>query len=144
MDNQESHILSEALTDTISQIRELYESQFDRPWFSVFLEDFPLDSQSFQDIHYLFTIHLPTRWDIPVINRGIVALENYVELVRELVLPHVSRMFTSGENIKLGRMSLDMRVQRKLVASVLPKNLERLEGLLNELKLRVEQEKTSS
>lgn len=140
--NYQNQLLPNHIAETLAQIRELYSNYFDRSWFNVFLEDFPMTSGQFHDIRYCLSITMPMSSDIPVLRQGISSLKIYIQLLYENVLPKISEIaLENRSNWKFDSMSRDVKTQRKIIAYLLPPNIKTLETLVEELQSKMPLEK---
>lgn len=125
--NTLSHSLSNAVSDEITQIRNVYQEYFDRSWFTSAFREFPMDARQLQEIRHALSLTQPTIWDLPVLHRGVAALKEFIRIVRQSVLPRAKNMFGITPSIVPGfRETQDSRLQRRLVLYTLPLNLDRL------------------
>ena len=124
----------------IGQVREIFENNFDRTWFSVVIDGMPIDFRTVREIREMVslkTIYPGEEWEI---YQGVLELETFVLTVRRQLLP-VLRERLGISWLFPGRRVRDRNqaLLRRLVAITFPYNLERLrlsaerlkEGLLS-------------
>lgn len=126
--------LSPVVDETLSKIRDLYRVHFDRSWLDSALRETPMESQDIADIRHALSIAQPTVWDLPMLHRGINALEIYVRLIRQMVLPRAKQLFNASYHGRVSDLSLDESIRYRMLTYTLPSNLERLIKLTRDLK----------
>lgn len=132
--NTLSHTLPTAVSDEISQIRDVYQEHFDRSWFTSAFREFPMETRQLQDIRHALSLTAPTIWDLPVLHRGVTALKEFTRIIRQSVLPRAKEMFGYSAYMGPGyKDTADSRLQRRLIVYTLPLNLDRLSSHVQEL-----------
>jgi hypothetical protein len=117
----------EHLLRLIGQVRDVFENQFDRTWFSVVIDGMPIDFRTVREIRQMVslkTIYPGEEWEI---YQGVLELETFVLTVRRQLLP-VLRERLGISWLFPGRRVRDRNqvMLRRLVAITFPHNLERL------------------
>ncbi len=127
--------LPDSTTEILNQIRELYTNFFDQSWFSLFLNDFPMSPGQFHDIRSTLSLDAPKSTDIPILHHGISALEIYIQLLKEIVIPKISDIrSTRYGGRRFDAMSLETKTKREIIVYLLPRNIAQLDSLVNSLK----------
>lgn len=123
------------LLAVIREVRDVFESHFDRTWFSLLIDGMPIDFGSIRDIRRLLTmrnLYPGEEWEIL---RGVRDLEVFIAHVKCFLLPvlkerlGISQLFP-GRQVRDGTQF----IIRKFVAFTFPYNLERLQVLTDKLK----------
>jgi hypothetical protein len=126
---------NQSLLPVIREIKQVFESHFDRTWFSIIIDGLPIDFRTLRMIRELTalqSIHLGDEW---FIYQSLMELNRFILLVRKFLLPVLrERLGVSG--LFPHRMVRDRTqyILRRFVAYTFPFNLERLETLGAELK----------
>jgi hypothetical protein len=131
--NTMSHSLPSCVSDEISWIRNVYQEHFDRSWFTSAFREPLMEARQFQDIRHALSLTSPTIWDLPVLHRGVKALNIYTDIIRRNVLPRVKDIFSFPAMSYGFKETADSRLHQRLVAYTLPLNLERLTVHVREL-----------
>jgi len=123
----------------IRDVREAFESNFDRTWFSVILEGLPIGHGTLREIRSLVSLRTLYPGDETEVYAGVLELEGFIAQARRFLVP-VIRERLGISCLHPARMVRDRRqmVFRCFVAYTFPYNLDRLEecsGRLKELLL---------
>ena len=119
----------------IGKVREIFENNFDRTWFSIIIDGLPIDFRTVREIREMVslkTLYPGEEWDI---FQGVLELETFVLTVRRQLLP-VLRERLGISWLFPGRRVRDRNqaLLRRLVAITFPYNLERLRLAAEHLK----------
>ena len=122
----------------ICELRDVFENNFDRTWFSLILDGVPIDLRTVRNIRDLVsitTLYPGEEWQIM---RGIEELEAFSATVKRFLLPVLK------ERLGISWLFPHKRVRdphqyivRKFVAFTFPYNLERLRRLTQKLRSRL-------
>jgi hypothetical protein len=122
----------------IGDVRDVFENNFDKTWFSLLIDDMPMDSRAFREIRHvvsLRSLYPGEEWEIW---QGVLDLEVFIAMVRRFLLPVIK------ERLGISWLFPGRRVKdrtqviiRKFVAFTFPYNLERLRVLTDKLKARL-------
>jgi hypothetical protein len=123
------------LLDLIGQVRDIFENQFDRTWFSVVVDGLPIDFRTVREIRQMVglkALYPGEEWEI---YQAVLELETFIVTVRRQLLP-VLRERLGISWLFPGRRVRDRNqiLLRKLVAITFPHNLERLRAATVRLK----------
>jgi hypothetical protein len=123
------------LLDLIGQVRDIFESHFDRTWFSVVVDGLPIDFRTVREIRQmvgLTALYPGEEWQV---YQAVLELETFIVTVRRQLLP-VLRERLGISWLFPGRRVRDRNqvMLRKLVAITFPHNLERLRSATLRLK----------
>jgi len=122
----------------IGELRDVFENNFDRTWFSLILDGIPIDLRTVRNIRELVTltsVYPGEEWQIL---RGIEELEAFHDTVKRFLLPVLKERLGISWLLPQKRVK-DSRqyILRKFVAFTFPYNLERLRLLTRRLKVRL-------
>jgi hypothetical protein len=121
--------------DIISDMRRLFEKYFDQTWFSIILDDLPMEARTIREIRSLTDISYIHPGDEVRIEIGIKALELFIYNIRKFLMPVIKdKLGLSAFNRSHNGLDERTYVMRKLVLNNLPYNLSSLEALTRELK----------
>jgi hypothetical protein len=111
----------------IGQVRDIFESYFDRTWFSVIIDGLPIDFRTVREIRQMVSLTALYPGEEWQIWQGVLELESFILTVRRQLLP-VLRERLGISWLFPGRRVRDRHqiLLRKLVAFTFPYNLERL------------------
>jgi hypothetical protein len=122
----------------IGELKDVFENNFDRTWFSLILDGIPIDLhtvRTIRDLVSLTSIYPGEEWQIM---RGVQELEAFHAAVKRFLLPVLK------ERLGISWLFPQKRVRdphqyilRKFVAFTFPYNLERLRRLTVKLKTRL-------
>ena len=122
----------------IGELRDVFENNFDRTWFSLILDGIPIDLRTVRSIRELVSLtslYPGEEWQIM---RGVEELEAFCVTVKRFLLPVLK------ERLGISWLFPQRRVRdphqyilRKFVAFTFPYNLERLRRLTQKLKSRL-------
>ncbi len=122
----------------IGELRDVFENNFDRTWFSLILDGIPIDLRTvrnIRDLVSLTSIYPGEEWQIM---RGVEELEAFHSTVKRFLLPVLK------EKLGISWLFPQRRVRdphqyilRKFVAFTFPYNLERLLSLTLKLKATI-------
>lgn len=122
----------------IKEIREVFEDHFDRTWFSILIDDLPIDSKTIREIRGLVSLNRIYPEDIPLIYSGVKELESFTVHVRRYLVPFIKdRLLVSGFYPKDLLKDKNQYILRRLVAYTFPFNLDRLSFLTSGLKATI-------
>ena len=124
------------IEEQISEIREVFEDHFDRTWFSILIDDLPIDVKTVREIRELVSLRRIYPEDIPLIYSGVEELESFTVHVRRYLVPFIKdRLMVSGFFPKDMLRDKTQYILRRLVAYTFPFNLNRLSLLTSRLKV---------
>jgi hypothetical protein len=122
----------------IGEIRDVFENHFDRTWFSLLIDDMPIDLRTVREIRHVVSLKRIYDGEEKEIWQGVRDLEEFVTHVRRYFLPLLR------ERLRISRLFPAQRVTdrtqliiRTFVAFTFPYNLERLRILTSKLKARL-------
>jgi len=122
----------------IGDLRDVFENNFDRTWFSLILDGIPIDLRTVRNIRDLVSLRTIYPGDEWQVMRGIQELEAFHVAVKRFLLPVLK------EKLGISWLFPQKRVKdphqyilRKFVAFTFPYNLERLRRLTVTLKARL-------
>ena len=126
------------LLGIIGELRDVFENHFDRTWFSLLLDDIPLDPRTVREIRHVVSLKRIYPGEEREIWQGVRDLEEFINNVRRFLLPmlrerlRVSRLFPADRVTDRTQLII-----RTFVAFTFPYNLERLRILTVKLKNRL-------
>ena len=132
------HSESSEILNLIAELRDVFENNFDRTWFSLILDGIPIDLRTvrnIRDLVSLTSIYPGEEWQIM---RGIEELEAFYATVKRFLLPVLKERL--GISWLLPRTKIrdtQQYILRKFVAFTFPYNLERLGRLTLKLKAKL-------
>jgi hypothetical protein len=122
----------------LGEVREVFENHFDRTWFSILIDDMPIDLRSVREIRHIVSLKRIFPGEEKEIWQGVRDLEEFIANVRRFLLPMLR------ERLRVSRLYPAQRVKdrtqliiRAFVAFTFPYNLERLRVLTSKLKSRL-------
>ncbi|MGO9412435.1 MAG: hypothetical protein ACLQCB_17005 [Spirochaetia bacterium] len=122
----------------IGELRDVFENNFDRTWFSLILDGIPVDLRTvrnIRDLVSLTTIYPGEEWQIW---RGIQELEAFHATVKRFLLPVLKERLGISWLLPQKRVrDPHQYILRKFVAFTFPYNLERLRRLTLKLKAKL-------
>jgi hypothetical protein len=122
----------------IAELRDVFENNFDRTWFSLILDGIPVDLRTVRNIRELVSltsIYPGEEWQIL---RGIQELEAFHAAVKRFLLPVLKERLGISWLLPQKRVrDPHQYILRKFVAFTFPYNLERLRRLTQKLKARL-------
>jgi hypothetical protein len=126
------------LLGIISELRDVFENHFDRTWFSLLIDDMPIDLRTVREIRHVISLKRIYPGEEKEIWQGVRDLEDFATHVRCFLLPMLR------ERLRISRLFPAERVNdktqliiRTFVAFTFPYNLERLRVLTLKLKERL-------
>jgi len=123
------------IEEQISEIREVFEDHFDRTWFSILIDDLPIDAKTVREIRELLSLSRVFPEDVPLIYSGVEELESFIVHVRRYLVPFIKdRLMVSGFFPKNMLKDRTQYILRRLVAYTFPFNLNSLSLLTSTLK----------
>ncbi len=126
------------LLTLIGELRDVFENNFDRTWFSLILDGIPIDLRTvrnIRDLVSLTSIYPGEEWQIL---RGIEELEAFHATVKRFLLPVLKERLGISWLLPQKRVrDPHQYILRKFVAFTFPYNLERLRRLTLKLKTRL-------
>ena len=123
------------LLDRIGHVRDIFENNFDRTWFSVIIDGLPIDFRTVREIRQMVSLTALYPGEEWQVWQGVLELETFILTVRRQLLPLLrERLGISW--LFPGRRVRDRNqiMLRKLVAITFPYNLERLRAATLRLK----------
>jgi hypothetical protein len=119
----------------IRDLREAFENNFDRTWFSVILEGLPMGYGTLREIRDLVALRTLYPGDEKEVYAGVLLMEGFIANAKRFLLP-VIRERLGVSYLHPGKMVRDRRqlVFRCFVAYTFPYNLERLQEYTERLK----------
>ncbi len=122
----------------IGELREVFENHFDRTWFSLIIDDMPIDFRTVRDIRLLLSLTSLYPGEERLIYQGIVELETFHQTVKRFLLPVLKERLGISWLLPHRRVrDAEQYILRKFVAFTFPYNLERLRRLTQKLKSRL-------
>jgi hypothetical protein len=125
----------EEILRIIAELRVVFEDHFDQTWFSLVIDDMPIDFHTVRDIRELVSLTAIYPGEEWVIQRGVQELEIFHATLKRFLLPAIK------ERLGISWLFPQRRVRdtqeyiiRKFVAFTFPYNLERLRRLTARLK----------
>lgn len=119
----------------IGELRDVFENNFDRTWFSLILDGIPIDLRTVRNIRELVSltsVYPGEEWHIL---RGIQELEAFHATVKRFLLPVLKERLGISWLLPQKRVrDPHQYILRKFVAFTFPYNLERLRRLTEKLK----------
>lgn len=119
----------------ITEVKEVFENHFDRTWFSLLLDDMPIESRTLREIRHLVSLRTMYPGDEWEIWQRVRDLEEFISHVKRFLLPALK------EKLGISTLQPGLRVRddtqliiRKFIAFTFPYNLERLSVLTTKLK----------
>jgi len=123
------------IEEQIGEIREVFEDHFDRTWFSILIDDLPIDAKTIREIRELVSLTRVYPEDIALIYNGVEELESFIVHVRRYLVPFIKdRLMVSGFFPRDMLKDKTQYILRRLVAYTFPFNLDRLSLLTARLK----------
>ena len=123
------------LLAVIREVRDVFESHFDRTWFSLLIDGMPIDFRTVRDIREivsLTSLYPGEEWQI---YQGVLELETFCRTVKRFLLPVLKeRLGISWLFPKKRVRDTQQYIIRKFVAFTFPYNLERLRRLTQNLR----------
>ena len=132
------HSESSEILNVIAELRDVFENNFDRTWFSLILDGIPIELRTvrnIRDLVSLTSIYPGEEWQIM---RGIEELEAFYATVKRFLLPVLKERL--GISWLLPHTKIrdpHQYILRKFVAYTFPYNLERLARLTLKLKTKL-------
>ena len=122
----------------IGELRDVFENNFDRTWFSLIIDGMPIDFRTVREIREMVSltaIYPGEEWQL---YQGALELETFYRTVKRFLLPVLRERLGISWLFPHKRIR-DQRqiILRKLVAITFPYNLERLRRLTETLKARL-------
>jgi hypothetical protein len=119
----------------IGRLRDVFENNFDRTWFSLIIDGMPIDFRTVRDIRELVSLtslYPGEEWEI---FQGVRELETFHRTVKSFLLPVLKERLGISWLLPQKRVrDAQQYILRKFVAFTFPYNLERLGRLTQELK----------
>jgi hypothetical protein len=129
---------SSELLKLIAELRDVFENNFDRTWFSLILDGIPIDLRTVRIIRELVSLTSIYPGEEWLIMRGIEELEAFYAIVKRFLLPVLKERL--GISWLLPQKKVrdpHQYILRKFVAFTFPYNLERLRRLTLKLKTKL-------
>ena len=119
----------------LGELRDVFENQFDRTWFSLIIDGMPIDFHTVRVIHELVSLTALYPGEEWQIFHGVLELETFCRTVKRFVLPVLKEKLGVSWLLPQKRVrDTQQYVLRKFVAFTFPYNLERLRRLTHKLK----------
>jgi hypothetical protein len=122
----------------IGELRDVFENNFDRTWFSLILDGIPVDLRTVRNIRELVSltaIYPGEEWQIM---RGVQELEAFHATVKRFLLPVLKERLGISWLLPQKRVrDPHQYILRKFVAFTFPYNLEHLRRLTLKLKAKL-------
>jgi hypothetical protein len=119
----------------IGELKEVFENHFDRTWFSLLIDDMPIDFRTVRDIRELVSLTSIYRGEEQQIFQGVLELETFHQTVKRFLLPVLKERLGISWLFPQRRVrDAQQYILRKFVAFTFPYNLERLRRLTQKLK----------
>ena len=122
----------------ITELRDVFENNFDRTWFSLILDGIPVDLRTVRNIRELVSLtslYPGEEWQIL---RGVQELEAFHGTVKRFLLPVLKERLGISWLLPQKRVrDPHQYILRKFVAFTFPYNLERLRRLTARLRSRL-------
>ena len=119
----------------IREIQTVFETYFDRTWFSVIIDDMPIDFRTIREIREMVSLKTIYPGDEKDLYEGVAELESFINHANRFLLPVIKERL-GVSRLHPARMVRDRNqyILRRFVAYTFPFNLERLHALTLELK----------
>lgn len=122
----------------IAELRDVFENNFDRTWFSLILDGIPVDLRTVRNIRELVSLTAFYPGDEWQIFRGVQELEAFHATVKRFLLPVLKERLGISWLLPQKRVrDPHQYILRKFVAFTFPYNLERLRRITQKLKTRL-------
>lgn len=122
----------------IGELREVFENNFDRTWFSLIIDGMPIDFRTVREIRELVSLTAVYPGEEWQLYQGVEELETFHRTVKRFLLPVLRERLGISWLFPHKRIRDPRQViLRKLVAFTFPYNLERLHRLTQTLKARL-------
>jgi hypothetical protein len=119
----------------IGRLRDVFENNFDRTWFSLIIDGMPIDFRTVRDIRELVSLTSLYPGEERQIFQGVAELERFHQTVKRFLLPVLKERLGISWLFPQRRVhDAQQYILRKFVAFTFPYNLERLRRLTQELK----------
>ena len=119
----------------IGKLRDVFENNFDRTWFSLIIDGMPIDLRTVRDIRELVSLSSLYPGEEWQIFQGVRELETFHRTVKRFLLPVLKERLGISWLFPQKRVrDAQQYILRKFVAFTFPYNLERLRRLTTELK----------
>ncbi|HEY9595616.1 MAG TPA: hypothetical protein VHE79_14150 [Spirochaetia bacterium] len=119
----------------IAELKDVFENHFDRTWFSLLLDELPVDLRTMRDIRELVTITVLYPGEERLVWQGVLELETFTLAVKHFLLPVLKERLGVSWLLPQKRVrDTQQYILRKFVAFTFPYNLERLRRLTAKLK----------
>jgi len=119
----------------IGELREVFENNFDRTWFSLIIDGMPIDFRTVRDIRELVSltsVYPGEEWQL---YQGVRELETFHQTVKHFLLPVLKERLGVSWLFPHRRVrDAQQYILRKFVAFTFPYNLEHLRRLTLKLK----------
>jgi hypothetical protein len=119
----------------LGELRDVFESHFDRTWFSLIIDGMPMDFHTVRDIRELLSLTALYPGEEWQLFQGVLELETFCRTVQRFVLPVIKEKLGISWLLPQKQVrDTQQYVLRKFVAFTFPYNLERLRRLTQKLK----------
>jgi len=119
----------------LSEVREVFESHFDKTWVGQLLEEIPLDSHALREIRHVISLRRIYPGEESDVWQGVLDLEHFTSQVKLFLLPMLrERLGICGLSPERRFVSKTDLIIRKFIAFAFPYNLERLSVLTARLR----------
>ncbi len=122
----------------IGEVRDVFENHFDRTWFSLLIDDMPMDVGTVREIRHVVSLKRIYPGEEREIWRGVRDLEDFIVHVRRFLLPMIKERLRVSWLFPAQRVNdRTQLIIRTFVAFTFPYNLERLRVLTLKLRNRL-------
>ena len=119
----------------IGKLRDVFESSFDRTWFSLIIDGMPIDLRTVRDIREMVSLTALYPGEEWALFQGVQQLETFHQTVKRFLLPVLKERLGISMLLPQKRVrDAQQYILRKFVAFTFPYNLERLRRLTLELR----------
>jgi hypothetical protein len=124
------------MIEIIEDIRFVFETYFEGTWFSVLLNDLPLETRTMREIKNLISLHFFRPGDEYSVREGVREMESFITCIQKSLLPVIKdKLGVSGFTQRKRQMDEYQYILRQFVLYTFPHNLNRLLQLTEELKV---------
>ena len=120
----------------IGKLRDVFENNFDRTWFSLIIDGMPIDFRTVRDIREMVSLTSLYPGEERQLLQGVSELETFCRTVKSFLLPVLKERLGISWLFPQKRVrDAQQYIVRKFVCFTFPYNLERLRRLTLKLKL---------
>ncbi len=126
------------LLGIIKELRDVFENNFDRTWFSLIIDGMPIDFRTVREIRELVSLTALYPGEEGQLYQGVQELETFYRTVKRFLLPVLRDRLGISWLFPQKRIKDPVQIiLRKFVAITFPHNLERLRRLTETLRARL-------